>query len=482
MAEESVFEKAKRLRAERLAKEAQEAEDKKNNQFKTDYEDIKWLGVETTEKNGGESKEKVFRPLGNPEEVRELPSDAKIIFWSKIITDKNSWKNIYSPGKFDEKGLYKPDNDWILWRMYHEVMKSDFIAYTDEEKKKKDYKRKDRRGNDNGYFEPKYQHTPSFIRIDKNRKEGSKQFGHFYPKKRILLNVIDRMDDWCKTNKHSKILTSNLSPFEFIDETTKERKTIFFKDIGIPFQVYELIYQQVLEFRGSWDLDLIINRIQTGEQTTYVLRDAFEDKLSGLSKKLASREPLTSEEQSYERYDFEKLFHPTYYLTLEKEFPKLFQQVDIDLGTKYWNELQELVKIEKEELKKKQIENNSTSVQVNGNKENTHSSVNEEVEEYKKEESESKKRSESVEEPVQKRRSESVEETIEDRVKKLFPKFNSLPEDEQLSLIDSIIDIKNGEAVYRDDVKLLACSKTCQNKHNLPDTILTCPKCAIQLT
>ena len=46
MVEESVFEKAKRLRAERLAKEAQEAEDKKNNQFKTDYEDIKWLGVE----------------------------------------------------------------------------------------------------------------------------------------------------------------------------------------------------------------------------------------------------------------------------------------------------------------------------------------------------------------------------------------------------------------------------------------------------
>lgn len=475
MAEENVFEKAKRLRAERLAREAQEAEDKKNSQFsKGDYEDVQWLGIETTEKNG-ESKEKVFRILGLPEEVREKPTDATIIQWSKIITDKNSWKNIYSPINDVDK---KPNEDWILWRMYRDVMKSDFIAYTEEEKKKKDYKRKDRRGNDNGYFEPKYQHTPSFIRIDKNRKEGSKQFGHFYPKKRVLLNVNDRMDDWCVKNKHSKILTSNLSPFEFIDETTKERKTIFFKDIGIPFQVYELIYQQVLEFRGSWDLDLIVGRIQTGEQTSYVVRDAFEDKLHGRSKQLANKEPLTKEEAEYKLYDFEKLFHPTYYLTLEKEFPKLFQQVDIDLGTKYWNELQELVKIEKEELKKKQIENESTSVQVDGNK---HTSVDSEVEEFKKEEDESKRRSETVEEPVQKRRGESVEETLEDRVKKLFPKFTSLPENEQLDLIDSIIDVKDGNAVYREDVKLLACSKTCANKHNLPDTIMTCPKCAKEL-
>lgn len=478
--QESVFEKAKRLRNERLAKERQEEDDRKNNQFnKVEYEDLKWLGVETTEKNG-ESKEKVFRILGVPEEVKESPTDPTVVQWSKIITDKNSWKNIYSPMDSENK----VDRNWILWRMYDEVMKSDFIPYTDEEKKKKDYKRKDRRGNDNGYFEPKYQHTPSFIRIDKNRKEGSKQFGHFYPKKRILINVIDRMDDWCQVNKHSKILTSNLSPFEFIDETTKERKTIFFKDIGLPYSVYELIYQQIFEFRiNGWEnLDLIMNRIQTGEQTQYIIRDAYEDKLTSLSKKLATRNPLTKEELEYEKYDFEKLFHPTYYLTLEKEFPKLFQQVDIDLGTKYWNELQELAKIEKEELKKKQAENNSTSVQVDGNKESNHTSVESEVEEFKREEAETKRRSETVEEPVQKRRGEETVETLEDRVKKLFPKFSVLPEDEQISLIDSIIDVKDGIAVYRDDVKLLACSKTCANKHNLPDTILTCPKCAIQLT
>ena len=133
-------------------------------------------------------------------------------------------------------------------------------------------------------------------------------------------------------------------------------------------------------------------------------------------------------------------------------------------------------------MKKKQAENNSTSVQVDGNKESNHTSVESEVEEFKREEAETKRRSETVEEPVQKRRGEETVETLEDRIKKLFPKFSVLPEDEQISLIDSIIDVKDGIAVYRDDVKLLACSKTCANKHNLPDTILTCPKCAIQLT
>lgn len=482
MAEESVFEKAKRLRQERLQKEEQEKEERKNKSFeKVEYEDVQWLGIETTEKSG-DSKEKVFRMVGVPEEVREVGSDPKIVHWSKIITDKNTWKNVYSPVTSEGK----VDKDWILWRLHDAVMKSDFIAYTDEEKAKKDYKRKDRRGNDNGYFEPKFQHTPSYIRIDKNKKEGSKQFGHFYPKKRALVNVIDRMDDWCVKNKHTKILTSNLSPFEFIDETTKEKKTIFFKDIGIPYSVYELIYQQVLEFRGSWDLDLIVNRIQTGEQTSYIIRDAFEDKLTGRSKQLANKEPITKEELEYARYDFDKLFHTTYYMSLEKDLEKLFKQVDIDLGTKFFPELQELAKIEKEELKKKQAENNSTSVQLDGNKDsNTHESVDSEVEEFKKEqeqEKETKRRSEEVTEPVKRRGEETVVETLEDRIKKLFPKFDSLPDNEQLDLVDSIIDVKDGLAVYRDDVKLLACSKTCVNKHNLPDTIMTCPKCAIQLT
>lgn len=485
--EESVFEKAKRLRKERLEAEAREAEEKKNNQFnKTEYEDVQWMGIETTEKNG-ESKEKVFRILGIPADVRELPTDPKIVYWSKIITDKNTWKNIYSPTVEDSKKGIIIDENWILWRMYRDVMKSDFIQYTEEEKAKKDYKRKDRRGNDNGYFEPKHQYTPSYIRIDKNKKEGSKQFGHFFPKKRILMNVIDRMDDWCKHNKHSKLPTSNLSPFEFIDETSKEKKIIYFKDIGIPFSVYEMIYQQVLEFRSSWDLDIIINRVQVGEQTQYIIRDAFEDKLQDRTKRLANREPLTKEEMEYAKYDLDKLFHPTYYLTLEKDFEKLFKQVDIDLGTKYFPELQELAKIEKEELKKKQAENNSTSVQVDGNKDsNIHESVESEVEEFKQEqEIEKKTRSEKVEETqsTQKRRGEDeVVETLEDRIKKHFPKLNSLPQDEQLSLVDSILEIKNGEVIYRDNIKVLTCSKTCATKQMLPDTIFTCPKCEKQLT
>lgn len=482
--QETMFEKIKRLRAERIEKEKQEAEEKKNKNFNTDYEQIEWLGLETTEK-GGLSKEKVFRVLGNIVEFKETPFDARIIQWSKIITDKNTWKNVYwkqtSEGKIDE--------DWILYRLYKAINESNFIKYTEEEKARakeagKDYKRTDRRGNENGYFENKHVNTPSFIRIDKNKKEGKKESSQFYPRKRVVMNVIDRMDDWCKKNKHSKVLSGNNPAFEVDDlENPGRKKNIYiYTEMGIPFSLYDLIYQRVFEFRG-WDIDIIVERLQVGEkQTSYIISDSEDGKVSDIAKKYMVRDRnLSQEEREYKLYDLEKLFHDTYYNTLLTSFTKLFQQADIDLGTKFYPELQELARIEKEELDRIKKEKEATSIPVDGTKE--HESVEDEIREYQEEEErQSRTETKVEEEPVRKRRDDSnTVETLEDKIRKVFPKLDSLEESEQKEVLNSIVDVKEGMPIYDDKVKLLACKKTCQTQINLPDSVFKCPKCALDL-
>lgn len=436
------FEKAKLKRQEMERQEQLEKEKKKSTQYVRDYEEIAWMGL---------TKEpKVFRVLGVPYEVREKPTDPKLVLWSKIIHDnKKSFVNIYWPQ--NENG--KVDEEFILARLHKKVKESKWIDY-----KEGDIIDPNRpRSTEKGYYVNLYENTASYKRIDLNKKEDSNQFGHFYPKTRILFNVIDRMDNWCKENKHSKILTSNYSPFEINDAVTKERKVIWFNDVGMPNEFYKLITTNVLEFRNTWDLDLIAHK----EEKKYILRDGMEDKVSPSVKSLIDINPLKEEEMEYTLYNLDKLFKPTGYYKLFNSLENLFKQVDLDLNTKFYDELKHLYEEEKVQREKERLESEKTVHSVSATKsDSTHvESVSTETE---------KPTRRSVSTPV-------TTLTVEDKLK-ATPHWNTLSDSDKLEMIKYCSNVEGEKFYYKEGTSLIPCA--CDKKINYPDSVWSCTLCS----
>lgn len=398
-------------------------------------EHIEWMGIEKVPK--------VFRIVGNPVEVREKPSDPKVVYWSKIINDTGkSWVNIYHPNDGD-----KIDSTWILNRLYDAVTESKWNEWKEGELRDPNRPR----SNERGYYVDKNVGLPSYNRVTQNKKEGSKQFGHFRPRKRVVLNVIDRMDEWCYQNKHTKILTSNYSPFQ-IKEESGETKTLFYNDVGISEQTYELFYTNVLEFRSHWDLDLIIRK---EEKQTFV-QDCFEDKIKPEVKKYIKVNELSEEEASFERYDLDKLFKPSGYNKLMNNFGNLFKQVDGDLKTNFYDELKHLYETEKGEKEKEAAEESKTVHPVSENPLASNSQA-----EVKPASNGSTRRG-----------GTATEMTVESKLKTL-PCWAKLSDSDRKSMIDNCSTIDGEKMTFKAGINLVPCG--CDKNISLPDDVWTCP-------
>lgn len=423
------FEIAKQKRLQQEAEQKRKDEERKSNSYVRDEDTTEYMGLDKIPK--------AFRIIGLPYEIREKPSDSKLVLWSKWVHDSGkSWVNIYWP----QNSEGEVDEEFVLWRLYKTITESEWIKYKDGEIPDKNRPR----STDKGYFTSKHEGKPSFVRVDKNQKEGSKQFGHTFPKKRIVFNVIDRMDSWCVQNKHSKILTSSHSPFPFVDEKTGEKKTYWFTDVGIPNELYKLIWSQVLEYRASWDLDLVVHK----DDKKYIIRDAFEDKIPADIKKIISLDELSEEEKQYELYDLDKLHPSIGYYKVMNNFEKLFKQVDIDLGTKYFEELKHYYEEEKKnrEAEKKASE---TTTHPSGEvpKENT-----------------------SHERPRRSASAESSESTLES-----LAGWNNLDDIDKGVMKKYCTKVEGENFSWKEGTNLIPCS--CSKKIPLPNEVLTCPVC-----
>jgi hypothetical protein len=434
------FEIALQKRKE-LDEEKKKIEESKNSSSysKEPKENIEWTGIT--------KDPKVFRIIGSPVEVRELPSDPKVVFWSKIINDSGkSWVNIFHPSDGN-----KVDEDWILNRLYESVTEAQWFNWKEGELRDPNKPR----SNERGYFVEKHVGLPSYNRVTQNKKENSKQFGHFRPRKRVVLNVIDRMDYWCIENKHTKILTSNYSPFVIKDEQG-ESKTLFYNDVGISEQVYDLFYTQVLEFRSHWDLDLIIRK---EDKQTFV-QDGFEDKIKKEIKSLIKIDPLTSEEAVYATYDLDKLFKPSGYYKLMNNFSSLFKQVDLDLKTNFYEELTHFYENEKAEKDKEQAEENKS----------VHP-----VPEVPKTVSEKPVATEIPVPSTPTRRGAPAAtntETLESKIKSLGC-WGKLSESDKKSMLDNCTSLDGEKFSFKAGVNVIPCS--CDKRIAFPDDVWTCP-------
>lgn len=452
----SVFEEAKK---KRLAKQA-EAEAKKNSAgFNYSSDPIQYMGLET-------GKEKVFRIVGAPYESREKGSDVKIILYSEILNDagtgyvKVTWPLIEKGDKF------LPDPEWFFTKFYNALNEGKWEKFTEdmvnnETVFKKDGKLVSKWGKE-VYWSNFHKNKVCYKKIlkENNRTAKEKFAREVFPKSRVLMNVIDRHDNWCAENNHTKVLSSKAQPYSFKNDKGEEQ-TITYVDRGVPISIYSTIWETVISPRGHWDLDIIIKKLKKTETQTanYSIRDAKEDKISEESKKIASIKPLTAEELKYEAYDLDDIFKPTSFYKLDKEFKNWFKQADLELGTKFYAELQDLAM---EEMKARQTnEKDNQKVYSISDVVNENETVEADVEESK-------------EEPKQERKGR-VQTTSNVSLETLsYWKNLDIDDQEDIKKVFKEFSADGKTMLFNDSAVTVPCDKC---KKMLPDTVMHCPYC-----
>ena len=163
----------------------------------------------------------------------------------------------------------------------------------------------------------------------------------------VIMNVIDREDNWCAENKHTKLLSKKLSG----DNGE-------FAEIGVPSFGFCSALSNIVKSYGSWErYDVQVRR--TGQKTTPIdVKQATLYKKNGLVQELdkdklqyvSLNETLTPEELEYERYDISKFFAPTTYQKILSKLGNTIKSIDVDLRTNFYEELQALAEKEKKEF------------------------------------------------------------------------------------------------------------------------------------
>jgi hypothetical protein len=169
-----------------------------------------------------------------------------------------------------------------------------------------------------------------------------------------IFNVIDREDDWCEKNKHTKILCRQVT----IDDKGNVWANPGLKSFGFIARLNELLNK----YKNYEKYDIAIKR--TGKKDPPLeLRNASIFKEKGLMDELKNDDgtlpdeniivvgPLSDAEKSYERYDLDKLYQPTSYTKILNRLSSVFKLCDATLGTKFYEELVGLSDKEKAQWK-----------------------------------------------------------------------------------------------------------------------------------
>jgi len=181
----------------------------------------------------------------------------------------------------------------------------------------------------------------------------------YKPDRISIYNVIDRLDDWCKQNKHTKILCRDLN----IDDQGRAWAKPGLKSFSSKPRIDGLI----CKYGSTEKYDVGIKRTGVKDNPLIVVNasrlakaDMFEELANDdgtvVDGSRISTELLTPEEAAYEKYDLDKYFSPTPYWKIQKRIGSVFKLCDAQMGTRFTEELEALVKKEKVELEAKKAE------------------------------------------------------------------------------------------------------------------------------
>lgn len=438
--------KERMLEAQKIREQQEKEKEEKgsNKGFQSDinFDEIAYLSLE-------DKKEKVFRIVGDPFEIRKTPYDSKLILWSQILKDdEKGYMHVIWP-YVEKNGDYVPDPDWILTRFYNKVKEGKWQKYENG--------MKDERGKE-GKWSHFHEDTQIYKIIEGNaRKDKTEKFPkNFYPSKKVMMNIIDRGDTWCFENKHTKILRSGEKPYTFENEKN-EKMTIVYGQTGIPFSTYAGIFDHFSKISSHFeDTDCIL--VKESAKKAYLCWDKGDKRyISDEAYNLANDLEMTVEEKSYERYDLDKYFSICSYAKLKRNLSARFKLCDLELGTHFYDELIELYEKEAtEKLNSKEVvEDKPLQVQV------AKSEIKED----------------------QKRRKIDTKEDISILCKENFPYWEKYTEEEKNIYIEGISGFNGKIPVYKRETDISLCSDVncfyvdTKESTAYPNAIKACPIC-----
>ena len=283
-------------------------------------------------------KPRIIRLIGNSPLMRESVYDGLIVKRAFVKTDDDKWTTI----------ILSDDRDNPVNKLWRTIIGK----YTyDKENKTKIYANKGK---------------PSFERFIRNGKkpedclasEKGMMTDTFY-----LFNCLDRTDDWCKENKHTKLLCW--------DSTTKEvdGKTVEYPTYGIKPSLYNNIFdEQCTALNRMYDeFDVVVKRLskKLGDSWIQVFSPEEKSKISqiGLDPNKVTMNYLSEEEESYEKYKLEDIpfvSRPTSVGYVLRVLGKLIKACDLDFGTNLYEEFVEYAEKEKKEWESRKAETKET--------------------------------------------------------------------------------------------------------------------------
>jgi hypothetical protein len=325
--------------AKKRAEDKAEKEAKKDNPFL--YEDrdkIEYVSCITDTPIVG-------RFIGRDAANRLDDHDAIFVLWSKIVNDTKkgyvhiNWKPVY-----DDEGrpTLEPDPDWILMEMYQAITEGEWEG---------EY------GTDNNKKIFTYADTAVCRRVEKNKTATDQYPQQFYPRSRVFFNWLDRMDNWCVANKHTKVLTSSKNKRK---EPDKNGNPIWFIDPGVPSQgLYEKIMDEIWLRAKTMDIDIMVtkNKLTKDYTVSDTSGELVPDEIKAISR---GSEPNTVEESAYEKYDLTNVRPVTSYNKIQKGLKQLARGIDDVCDTNFAPRLADLARVEKEQLNKEAKEKAKT--------------------------------------------------------------------------------------------------------------------------
>jgi len=456
--------------------------------FNFNWVDVEYLGMEL-------DVLKAFRIWGVPAEKRRNEHDPKIVLMSQVLKDEGkSFQKVIWPvdkNALEEKGKYQPDPNWIFTRLREAVMESNWTDYTSANVGTKDEKGDNViESSDGKIINERTKRSGRYVDVHHEKecyklfrdnflisKKGKTITNNIYPSARVIMNVLDRMDDWCKTNKKYKVLTNSLNVSTFTDDSGNPQ-TRAYADTGISKTAYDKILNHFMRFRQDWYVDVAVCKVKANNMYDWEILESSSVKLPEHLKGIMSDNPLTDEEEDYVLNDLDETNKVTSALSLKKNHLAKFRSADLELGTNFLQELDVLCKKEKEEYAKK-MKDTPPVVTPEVIKEEV--PVAEETPAVENvPETPAPVETPPVDVPVESARKPrgevAKEEGIDFSVLPNYDKIDDLDKEDLKKATESIVD---GKLVLKEGTGVYPCDG-CQE--SLPNTLANCPYCGMKFS
>ena len=311
-----------------------------NNTGSFTYETQEWVGLVA-------NKPHILRLTGNPPEsmtpgFKADKFDAHEIYFETVKDDNGDRMQLRLPCHAADI-----NDEHIMWRIINKVKEVDWVPDPQNPgKKKRVYK---------------HERTLVFDKVthsgwDVNNPKEADSYKYakgWGGQQVVIINVIDREDDWCKINKHTKLLSKKISV----------KDGVAYPTVGVPSYGFLNCLSKLSKVYGPWE-NYDVQVVKTGQMNTpYEVKNATFYKSAGVPEvdqsklKFISVEPsLTPEEKEYGRYNIALLYKVTPYRAIRDRLGKTIREIDATLNTHFYDELNGLAEKEIAEIEAKKAE------------------------------------------------------------------------------------------------------------------------------